>query len=348
MTMRTRWPATIPDIPALDDLLSEPSDAAIGAMRALAGDVLVLGAGGKMGPSLARMIRRASDLAGRTRRVIAVSRFSDGNVEANLHAAGVDTIRCDLLDAAAVETLPEAPHIIFMVGRKFGSTGLESLTWAMNCYVPAIVCRRFARSRIVAFSTGNVYGPTPLTDGGSKETDQTRPVGEYAMSCLGRERIIEHFSRANGTPAAILRLNYAVEMRYGVLVDLASRVLAGLPIDVVVGACNVIWQADANAMAIAALPRAESPPLVVNVAGPEQLSVRDTALELGRLLSRSVTLSGTEADDALLSNGSLGWTFFGRPRVPAARLIAWTADWLARGGTTFGKPTHFQSRDGRF
>ena len=235
-----------------------------------------------------------------------------------------------------------------MAGRKFGSTGDESLTWAMNCLVPAAVCRRFEASRIVAFSTGNVYGLTRAGRGGSRETDVPRPVGEYAMSCLGRERMFEHFSRTRGTRVAILRLNYAVEMRYGILVDLAQRVLAGEPIDLAMGYVNVIWQGDANAMALCALAHAASPPLVVNLAGADELSVRTVTESLAGALGRPANFTGVESPDALLSNGARGWSLLGTPRVDVARLIDWTADWIARGRPTIGKPTHFESRDGTF
>jgi nucleoside-diphosphate-sugar epimerase len=218
----------------------------------------------------------------------------------------------------------------------------------MNAHVPAVICRRFSRSRIVAFSTGNVYGLTPSGRAGSREEDPPRPVGEYAMSCLGRERLFEYFSRTQGTPVAILRLNYAVEMRYGVVVDLAQRVFRREPVDVTMGYFNAIWQADANAMALAALAHASSPALVVNVAGAEELSVRRTCTELARLMDVRVEFTGHEAQDALLSNGTRGRALLGAPRVEASRLIAWTADWVQRGGASLNKPTHFESRSGRF
>jgi nucleoside-diphosphate-sugar epimerase len=295
------------------------------------------------------MARRAADMAdGPRRRVIGVSRFTDPAHEAALHAYEVETITCDLLDQAAVGRLPAVPNVVFMAGRKFGSSGNESLTWAMNCLVPAAVCRRFEASRIVAFSTGNVYGLTRVGSGGSRETDVPRPVGEYAMSCLGRERVFEHFSGTGGTRVAILRLNYAVEMRYGILVDLAQRLLAGVPIDLAMGYVNLIWQAEANQMALCALEHAASPPLVINVAGAEEVSVRRATESLARALGRSATFTGVESPDALLSNGALGWSLLGAPRVDVARLVHWTADWVARGRPTLRKPTHFESRDGHF
>jgi nucleoside-diphosphate-sugar epimerase len=340
-------PARIADITALETLLSEPTPRVVEVLARLAGDIIVLGAGGKMGPTLARMARRASDTAGPPRRVIAVSRFTAGGRDA-LEGHGVETIASDLLDHRAVAALPDAPYVIYMAGRKFGSTGNEPLTWAMNCHLPSVVCQRYPSSRIVAFSTGNVYGLTLAGRGGSKEDDPLRPVGEYAMSCLGRERMFDYFSREGGTDVVLLRLNYAVEMRYGVLVDLASRILADQPIDLAMGFVNVIWQGDANAMALAALERACSPASVVNIAGPDELRVRDLAERLGGLLGRPVQFTGLEAHDALLSNGARGYQWLGRPIVPVDTMLAWTAKWLLDGGATSGKPTHFASRDGRF
>ena len=321
-------PNRIRDAAHLEDLLSDPSPAAIDALRAVDGDVIVLGAGGKMGPTLARMARRAMDAAGVTCRVIAAARFSSPGLRQTLEAQGVETIQCDLLDEQAVAALPDVPNIIFMAGRKFGSTGDEPLTWAMNTHVPAVVSRRFPASRIVAFSTGNVYGLTANGRGGSREEDVPVPVGEYAMSCLGRERLFEYFSRAQGTPMVILRLNYAVEMRYGVLVDLAARISRRDPIDLSMGYVNVIWQGDANSMAIAALAHAVSPPLVLNIAGAEELSVRSVTEDLARRLDTTPKFVGAEMPDALLSNGTRGHALLGR------RGVAGQADPLRGAGGT--------------
>jgi nucleoside-diphosphate-sugar epimerase len=341
-------PAAIRDVAHLEELLSEPSEAAVAAMRQAEGDLVVLGVAGKMGPSLARMARRAMDAAGRRHRVIGVARFSSPDLRRTLEASGVETVACDLLDESALARLPEAPNVVFMAGRKFGSTGGEPLTWAMNAHVPALVCARYRHSRMVVFSTGNVYGLTPHGRGGSREDDALAPVGEYAMSCLARERLVEYFSQAAGLPAAILRLNYATDLRYGVLVDVARRVWQREPVDVTMGYFNTIWQGDANAMALAALAHASAPASIVNLAGPEEVSVRAAATALARRLGTDVTFTGREADDALLSNGSRGWALFGAPRVGVERLIAWTADWTKRGGDHLGKPTHFESRAGRF
>jgi nucleoside-diphosphate-sugar epimerase len=338
----------VESIDQLDDLLSEPTEAAIETLARLDGDLIVLGVAGKMGPTLARMARRAFDAAGLRRRVVGVARFSSAGVAERLQAHGVEAVRCDLLDQAQLDRLPDAANVVAMTGMKFGATGQEALTWAMNSYLPGMISHRYRHSRVVAFSTGNVYGLGPVALGGSLEDDPPAPVGEYAMSCLGRERIYEHFSRALGIPMALLRLNYACELRYGVLVDLAQRVLAGEPVELGMGHLNAIWQADANAMALAAFGHVASPPFVLNVAGPETLSVRRVAEELGRLLGRPVRLEGAEAADALLSNGQLGHRLFGYPRVGPGQMIRWIADWLRRGGPTLGKPTHFEVRDGKF
>ena len=331
----------------LDDRLSEPTPGVIETLGRLSGDILVLGVAGKMGPTLARMAKRASDAAGVSRRVIGVARFSSGG-EAELEAHGVEADRCDLLDAAAVARLPDAANVVFLAGRKFGSTDDEAGTWAINSYVPGVVCERYRGSRIVALSTGNVYGLVPITGGGSRESDVPRPVGEYAMSCLGRERVFEHFSRAHGTPVALVRLNYACDLRYGVLVDIARRVWAGEPVDLGMGYFNTIWQGDANGMVLKAFEYVASPPWVVNVTGPETLSVRAVAQRLGQLMNRPPRFTGAEGDSALLSDARRAIGLFGPPGVAADKLTGWVADWVMRGGRSLGKPTHFESRDGRF
>ena len=338
----------IDDVDQLEDLLSEPTEEVVSSLGRLSGDILVLGAGGKMGPTLARMAGRALDACPNPGRVIAVSRFSNPRERDRLESRGVETIGCDLLDPRALEELPDCPTVIYMVGMKFGSTGNEARTWAVNAYLPAMVCRRFARSRIVAFSTGNVYPMTPVSGSGSSEEDPPEPGGEYAMSCLGRERMFEYFSRSRGTRVSLLRLNYACELRYGVLVDLARKVWERQPIDLTMGHVNVIWQGDANAMALRAVEHCAAPPFVVNIAGPERLSVRRICRELGRLMNRPLNLVGEEAADALLSDGRRGHERLGRPRVAIEQLLGWIADWVMRGGPSLDKPTHFEVRDGRF
>jgi nucleoside-diphosphate-sugar epimerase len=339
---------SIRDVEHLEELLSEPSPGAIDALARLPGDLAILGVGGKMGPTLARMARRASDAAGGRRRIFGVARFSSPGLADRLQAHGVEPVRCDLLDPGQLDRLPDAENVVAMLGMKFGATGQEALTWAMNSHLPAVVCDRYRKSRIVAFSTGNVYGLSPAHLGGALETDPPRPAGEYSISCLGRERMYEYFSRTWDMPMALLRLNYACELRYGVLVDIARKVQAGEPIDLAMGHLNAIWQGDANAMALCAFTHLSSPPTVLNLAGPELLSVRRVAEEFGRLLDRPVTFRGAEAADAFLSNAQKAHALFGYPRVPVGRLIGWVADWVRRGGASLDRPTHFEVRDGKF
>jgi nucleoside-diphosphate-sugar epimerase len=341
-------PNLLATVEELEERLSEPTPGVIETLGRLEGDLLLLGAGGKMGPSLARMARRASDAAGVRRRILAVSRFAGGQAESFLQAHDVETQRCDLLDPVGLEQLPDFPNVVFMTGMKFGSTGQEALTWAMNAYLPGMVCQKFRKSRIVAFSTGNVYGLTPVALGGSVETDPLRPLGDYALSCVGRERIVEYCSRHLGIPLVLLRLNYATELRYGVLVDVARRVQSGEAIDLTMGHLNAIWQGDANALALQAFALAETPPRVLNVAGPEILSVRRLAEQFGRLLDRPVTYRGAESAEALLSNAQETHRLFGYPVVTAGQMVEWIAAWVRGGGADLGKPTHFEVRDGAF
>jgi dTDP-4-dehydrorhamnose reductase len=339
---------SIADVEQLEDLLSAPTPAVVESMRRLKGDVLILGVGGKMGPSLARMVRRASAEANVQRRVIGVSRFSSGGIERQLRQWGISTLAADLLNREDLSRLPDVENVIYMAGMKFGSSGNEALTWAMNTYLPGMVCERFAHSRIAAFSTGNVYGLVPADGGGSVESDFPNPLGDYAMSCLGRERIFQYFSEVMRIPLALLRLNYAVETRYGVVLDVAKRIAEGQAVDVSMGYVNVIWQGDANAMAVLSLEQAVSPGKILNIAGPEVLRIAEVAEEIGKLLGKPVKFTGVEAEDALLSNASEAYGLFGKPRVGAKQVIRWVADWVKRGGETLKKPTHFEARDGKF
>jgi len=348
MNNASQLPASIQNVEMLEDLLSQPSDGLMKSLTRMEGDILVLGVGGKMGPSLARMAKRASQAAGVSRRVIGVARFSDPRLEAQLASRGIETVRADLLDEAQVAKLPDAPNVIFMAGMKFGSTSQEAMTWAMNTHLPALACKRYPGSRIVVFSTGNVYGLTPVASGGSRESDSVNPAGEYAMSCVGRERICEYFSRVAGTPMTFIRLNYASELRYGVLLDLGQRVWAGLPINLAMGHLNTIWLADANEMALRSLENASSPPLVLNATGPELLSVRRVSEEFGKLMGKPVAFEEAESSTALLSNAERTFQLFGYPRTSEEQLIRWTADWVMRGQPTLNKPTHFESRSGNF
>jgi nucleoside-diphosphate-sugar epimerase len=341
-------PRQIQSVEQLDELLSEPTPGVLEALGRLDGDLLILGVGGKMGPTLARMAAWASQAAGTKRRVIGVARFSRPELPAWLRKYGVEPLTCDLLDPAQIANLPAAANVIVMTALKFGSSGRPGDTWAVNCWLPTNICQRFADSRIAGFSTGNVYPLTPVAQGGSLETDPLMPVGEYAASCVGRERLYDYFSRTAGTRLSIVRLNYACELRYGVLVDLARQVLAGEPIDLSMGAVNVIWQGDANAMTLQSLAHAASPPFVINVAGPETLSVRRIAEHFGKLLGREPQFAGTEGSEALLSNGQLGHQMFGYPRVSIGQLCAWITDWLQRSQPLLDKPTKFQVKDGQF
>ncbi len=333
---------------ALEDALSAPSPGTLDALRSTPGDIVVLGAAGKMGPTLARMARRTLDALGRRDRVIAVSRFSHASSERALADHGIETIKCDLLDRSAVDALPNSPNVIFMAGQKFGTSDAPSITWAMNVVVPAMVVERYSAARIVAFSTGNVYPLTPVAAGGSREGDLPAPLGEYGMSCLGRERIFEDASARRGTRVAIVRLNYAVDLRYGVLVDIAQRIARGETIDLRMGHANVIWQGDANDWALRCLAHASAPPIIVNVTGRETLSVRAVAARLGELMGREPLFTGTEAPDALLSNASLAHSMFGAPVVSTNTLIEWVGAWQLAGQPLLGKSTHFEERAGAF
>ena len=337
----------------LDERLSEPRDATIEALRNAPGDIIVLGAGGKMGPTLARMAARAAAAAdapsgARPRRVIAVSRFTSVALLRTFEQHGVETIQCDLLDPDAVERLPDAPNVVFMAGQKFGTSDAPSRTWMMNVVVPAHCAHRYAASRIVAFSTGNVYPLVPVGSGGASEDAEPAPVGEYAASCLGRERVFEFYAATRHARVAIVRLNYAIDLRYGVLTDLAQRIVRHEPVPVTMGHVNIIWQGDANRAALELLPRTATPPLVVNVSGGETLSVRALATELGSRLETAPRFAGVEADDALLSNTSRFRRTLGDPEMPLDTMLDWVADWVRAGRPLLGKPTHFETRDGSF
>ncbi len=338
----------IESVEVLEEVLSRPNPADIEAMRTLDGDLLILGVGGKMGPSLARRARRAIDQAGVKKRVVAVSRFSSGDLRQELDASGIETIAADLMDDAAMAALPDIPNIVFMAARKFGTTGAEHLTWAMNTYLPGRVAERFHRSRIVSFSSGNVYPLTPVVEGGATERTPIAPVGEYAQSVLGRERLFQHFSEKYGTLGVLLRLNYAIELRYGVVRDIGARVFERLPINLAMGSANVIWQGDANSIVLRSFALASAPPRVLNLTGPEVLSVRWVANEFGRHLGVEPVFEGAESPNALLNNAAECMKLFGYPTVSVSQLIEWTASWLQSGGATFNKPTHFEVRDGKF
>jgi nucleoside-diphosphate-sugar epimerase len=337
-------PDRIADVAALDDLLSRPSQALIDDLARIDGDIMILGVAGKMGPTLAALARAASP----KRRIIGVARFSDASVKGWLEARGIETMNCDLLDATAIARLPKSPNVVFMAGRKFGAEGDLALTWAMNVHVPALVAQAFAQSRIVAFSTGCVYPFVSVDGNGASEDTPPDPPGEYAQSCVGRERMFEYFSRQFGTPGRLFRLNYAIDMRYGVLHDIASKILLGEPIDVSLGHVNFIWQGDAASQALRCLAYCDTPTSPLNVSGHENLAVRDLAAKLGRQLGREPVLVGREQPTAWLTDTSRATKLFGRPAVDTGRLIAWTADWVRRSMPNLGKPTKYEVRDGRY
>jgi len=339
---------SIRDEDHLEELLSAPTESAIRAMTQIDGDIMVLGAGGKMGPSFVRMVRRASVAAGKKRRVIAVSRFSKTEIPDQLRGLDIEVVCADLMEEGTVASLPDAQNVVSMTGTKFGTAGAASATWAINTWLPSLICSRFRNSRIMAFSTGNVYPLVSPASGGSVESDSAEPVGEYGMSALGRERIYDYFSRRFQIQTTLVRLNYAVEMRYGVLVDIGRLVQAGTPVNLSMGHANVIWQGDANALAIAALADGTCPPLVINVAGAELFSVRDVAERFAERFGTTARFVGEPQSTALLNNGTEARRRYGPSRVSLDQLIDWTADWLRRGATLYQKPTGFQVRDGKF
>ena len=328
----------------LEDILSEPAEATKKIVAGLTGDIAVLGAGGKMGPTLAMMLKKASP----GRKIYAVSRFSDKAARSRIEQAQVETIEADLLDESHYYKLPDVENVFYLAGMKFGSTGNQPLTWALNSFVPALVARHYKHSRIVAYSTGNVYPLVDIAGGGATEQTTPKPIGEYAQSCLGRERVFGYFAERHSTGVCVIRLNYAVEARYGVLLDIARRVFGGEPVQVGMGRVNLIWQGDANSAIFRSLALAGAPAQVLNVTGMEILSVRTLAEELGRRLGRRPRCEGTESETALLSDASLCRRLLGLPRVPLGWLLDLVADWVIAGRPTYAKPTKFEVRDGRF
>ncbi len=332
----------------LEERMSRPTAADVEAMRPLEGDVLILGVGGKMGPTLARLIRRSADAAGKKTKVLGVARFTDKNMPDALRAHGIEPIACDLLEPDQLAGLPDAENLIFMAARKFGTTGAEHFSWAINTQLPALVADRYRHSRIVCFSSGNVYPLVPAARGGADEQTPLGPQGEYAQSVLGRERVFEHASYRWGTKVAILRLNYAIDLRYGVLVDIARAVWERRPVDVRMPLVNVIWQGDANSVTLRSIAHCASPPLVLNLTGPETLSTRWIADQFALRFGLQASFTGEESSNALLNNSAKCHQLFGYPTVTVGMMIDWIADWIASGGALSNKPTHFQTQDGKF
>lgn len=325
-----------------------PSDDLIRDISELDGDIIILGAGGKIGPSIARLTKKALQLAGKDNKVTGVSRFSEAGLRESLEADGIETISADILDDAQLQALPDAPNVLYLAGTKFGTKDREAYTWAMNAYLPGRVAEKYKNSRIVVYSTGNVYPYVDIASGGTSEDVKPNPVGEYGQSCLGRERIFEHFSLTHCTPVLMYRLNYAIDFRYGVLLEVAKSVLAEKPIDLSTGFVNVIWQSDSNEIAIRSLLHCSSPPKLLNVTGPETVSVRWLAEEFGKKFGKTPQFTGEPQQTALLSNAAESFRLFGYPKVPLKQMIEITATWLLEGGETINKPTHFQERKGQY
>ena len=341
----SKLPERFDSVGEMEDFMTRPSEALVADLAATPGDIMVLGVGGKMGPTLARLAKRAAP----GKKVIGVARFSEEGVREELTRAGVDTIPADLLDRAALEGLPKAANIVFMAGRKFGAAGNVPLTWAMNVHVPAMVAEVFKASRIVAFSTGCVYPFVSVEGGGAtEEVPPIPPPGDYATSCVGRERMFEYFSAQHGTPGRLMRLNYAIDMRYGVLHDIGRKVRDGETIDLTMGHANVIWQGDANTVALRCLAHATTPTTPINVTGPETFEVAAVAADFGKLLGRTPKFTGKPAPNGWINNAGRMVQEFGPPIVPLPKMIEWTADWLGRDMATLNKPTHYEVRDGKY
>jgi len=332
----------------LEEALSMPTPEVIELVKTLEGDIIFLGVAGKMGVSMARMTKKACDIAGVKKRIIGVSRFSSEKQRQFLEESGIETMKGDLIDTEFINSLPDIENVYYLAGMKFGTSGNESLTWAMNSYLPGLVAEKFKNSKIVAFSTGCVYPFVSYKSGGSKEVDGTEPVGEYAQSCLGRERLFEFGSNKNQTPVSLIRLFYAVEMRYGVLVDIATKVYNNESVDVTMGYSNVIWQGDANAMILQTILHCKTPAFPINITGAELISIKETALKFGELMNKKVTITGVENDSALLGNAELSFKLFGKPKISIDKIMEWTAKWIEDENRLLGKPTHFEVSDGKY
>jgi nucleoside-diphosphate-sugar epimerase len=335
-------------IKSLYEKLLEPSQALIESVANLEGDIIILGAGGKMGPPLAKLAKDAVDVAGIKKRVIAVARFSESGLQKDLEQHGIETLQADLLDDRELQSLPDVKNVLYLAGTKFGTTGKEFFTWAMNAYLPGRVAEKYQRSRIVAFSTGNVYPFTPVGSRGADENQQPQPIGEYAQSCLGRERIFQYFSEKHQIPVLIYRLNYANDVTYGVLSDIAVSVKNQQPIDLRMGYVNIIWQRDANEIALRSLHQCSVPAKILNVTGLEKLSVRELANAFGKIFNKEPIFKNQEQETALLSDAAESMRLFGSPAVSVSQMIELISGWIMEGGKLLNKPTHFQEREGKF
>lgn len=335
-------------IKQLEAFMTKPSTQLVRDIQKISGDILILGVGGKMGPTLAKLAKRAIDEAGIDKKVIGISRFSSGNLQKELEDFGIETIATDLLDDQALQSLPIVENIIYMAGNKFGTVGNEHFTWAMNTYLPGRLAEKFFSSNIVAFSTGNVYPLTNVLNNDCTEEKAVEPIGEYAQSCLGRERILTYFSHKNQTPMLFFRLNYAIDMRYGVLLEIGNQVFNGQSIDLAMGNVNVIWQGDANEYALRSLLHCATPPQILNITGPETISIRWLAEEFGKRFNKCPQFENEEQQTALLNNATKAHQLFGYPKVSIGQMIDMVSSWLINNGETHNKPTHFQERKGAF
>ena len=332
------------DEPGLENWLSEPTEATKKELAGLEGDIVVLGAGGKMGPTLAMMLKKASG----GKNIYAVSRFSDTSVKTRMDDAGIRTIEADLLDESQYYKLPKVENVFYLVGRKFGATGNQALTWALNSFVPTLIAQHYRDARMVVFSTGNVYPFVDIDSGGASEETAPAPVGEYAQSCLGRERVFQYFSQLYNTPITIIRLNYSNEPRYGIIVDLTLKILNDEPIDLTMGAVNLIWQRDANDYIIRSVSLAQSPPAILNVTGPDNVPIRKLAEQIGKELNREPKFVSREARTALLSDASYCFSMFGYPKTTLDEMVSAIVNWVASGKKVLNKPTKYDIRDGKF
>ncbi len=342
------YPDFFKDETILEEALSRPTAELKELMKQLDGNLMFLGVAGKMGVSMARMAKRACEEVGVKKRIIGVSRFSDPTQRGFLEESGIETIKGDLLDRNVLDGLPDVKNVYYLAGMKFGTSGNQAFTWAMNAHLPGLVAEKYQNSNIVAFSTGCVYPLIPIEQKGSKEIDAVEPIGEYAQSCLGRERLFEYGSIKYGTAVTLIRLNYSVEMRYGVLIDIASQVYNEVAIDLSMGYANVIWQGDANDMILRSIQHCESPAKPLNVSGPEVISIREIATKFGEIMNKKVKIKGQEAPTALLTDSSFAYELLGRPKVPLDQVIQWSAKWIESKQRLLGKPTHFQEREGKY